>query len=35
LMESLETEGLAEIDTFMNLSAQYENPSKPLKGSSP
>jgi hypothetical protein len=35
LMESLETEGLAEIDTFMNLSSQYENPSKPLKGSSP
>ena len=26
LMQSLETEGLAEIDTFMNLSAQYENP---------
>jgi hypothetical protein len=25
LMQSLETEGLSEIDNFMNLSAQYEN----------
>ena len=29
LMQSLETEGLAEMDTFMNLSAQYQNPKDP------
>lgn len=29
LMQSLETYGLTEIDNFMNLSAQYENPIKP------
>ena len=29
LMQSLETYGLTEIENFMNLSAQYENPIKP------
>ena len=28
LMQSLETDGLTEIDNFMNLSQQYENPIK-------
>jgi hypothetical protein len=29
LMQSLETYGLTEIENFMSLSAQYENPIKP------
>jgi hypothetical protein len=31
LMQSLETDGLAEIDNFMNLSAQYNNPNNFFK----
>jgi len=35
LMETLETDGLAEIDHFMNLSAQHDNPHQVMKNDFP